>query len=303
MFCGECGAPFPEPSTEPVPAKKMKKPIPKKMILIVLVLCCAIAVAVGVLVFLVTYECPHKKTVDLPAVAPTCTQTGLTAGKQCAKCDAIVVPQQTVPALGHEYAAEEIVKQSTCAEKGIKRKTCSRCGETEDTELPFSNEHTFTETVTQEATCTEYGEIRLVCNTCGYQTTKRTDRKEHSYKSTEYEWGYCVNCGLVDFEDDAEFIDAMLSEWESDLWYYYEGDACTIYFQNCLQLPDQYVYVENVKKAQFLITPVCSGCHQIHQYRTSEWLKIADVNQEYHWTYHCETCGAETDCGFEIDLK
>lgn len=297
-FCRHCGAPFPktESPTSPVPPEKDKKPIPKKMIIAVSVLVCAIAVAIGVTVFLVTYECPHKKTVDLPAVAPTCTKIGLTAGKQCAKCDAIVVPQETVPVLGHEYTAEEIVKQSTCAEKGIKRKTCSRCGETEDTELPFSNDHTFTETVTQEATCTEYGEIRLVCKTCGYQTIKRTDRKAHSYKSTEYGWGYCVNCGLVDFEDNAQSISELLTKWESDMWYSNGDDVSAVYCRNCILFVDQ--LFEATGEVQILITPVCSGCHQIYQYRTSEWLKKIVPNREYHWTYHCETCGADTDCGF-----
>lgn len=298
MFCGECGAPFPEPTTEPVPAKKKKKPIPKKMILIVSVLCCAIAVAVGVLVFLITYECPHKKTVDLPAVAPTCTQTGLTVGKQCAKCDAIISPQQTVPALGHEYAAEEIIKQSTCAEKGIKRKTCSRCGKTEDTELPFSNDHTFTETVTQEATCTEYGEIRLTCKTCGYQTTKRTDLTDHSYQSTEYGWSYCTNCGFVDFGDSNLTISEMLAAWMPDFWYIGGDDDLCLYFRNCIPFADQ--YVEDTDEMQILITPICSTCYQIHQYRTGEWLKRVVLNQEYHWTYHCELCGADTDCAFEL---
>lgn len=39
--------------------------------------------------------------VTIPAVEPTCTATGLTAGKKCSVCNTILVAQQTVPALGH----------------------------------------------------------------------------------------------------------------------------------------------------------------------------------------------------------
>ncbi len=43
--------------------------------------------------------------VAIPAVAPTCTETGLTAGVKCSVCKDILTEQEEVAALGHDYGA------------------------------------------------------------------------------------------------------------------------------------------------------------------------------------------------------
>ena len=62
---------------------------------------------------------PHV-VVDDEAVAPDCTNTGLTAGSHCSRCEAVLVPQEEVDALGH--TAGEAVKENenapTCTEAG-----------------------------------------------------------------------------------------------------------------------------------------------------------------------------------------
>ena len=43
--------------------------------------------------------------VTVPGFAPTCTSTGLTAGKRCAVCGEILVKQTGLPMTGHAYKA------------------------------------------------------------------------------------------------------------------------------------------------------------------------------------------------------
>ena len=68
----------------------------------------------------------HAPVVD-PAVAPTCTKTGLTAGSHCGRCSATLTAQQIVAALGHDPAIDPAVAP-TCTETGLTEGShCGRC--------------------------------------------------------------------------------------------------------------------------------------------------------------------------------
>ena len=73
----------------------------------------------------------HRHTVVTdPAVEPTCTETGLTEGKHCSTCNAIIVKQETVPALGHKTELKN-TKAASCTEDGYTGdEVCTVCGET-----------------------------------------------------------------------------------------------------------------------------------------------------------------------------
>ena len=69
----------------------------------------------------------HTAAAD-PAVAATCTKTGLTEGSHCSVCKKILVERKTIAALGHYSDGGKVTKAATCTAGGLKTYTCSRCG-------------------------------------------------------------------------------------------------------------------------------------------------------------------------------
>ena len=100
------------------------------------------------------YGCLHVKVTDA-AVAPTCTETGLTEGKHCSVCGYVLIAQQTVDALGHDYGST--VTTPTCTEQGFTTHICSRCNDSYTDSYVDATGHTVVVDPAKEATCTETG--------------------------------------------------------------------------------------------------------------------------------------------------
>lgn len=66
-----------------------------------------------------------------PAVEATCTKTGLTEGSYCSVCGKVLVAQEVVPALGHDWSGKwKVTKEATAAGDGKEVTTCTRgCGQ------------------------------------------------------------------------------------------------------------------------------------------------------------------------------
>ncbi|MBQ3303650.1 MAG: fibronectin type III domain-containing protein, partial [Clostridia bacterium] len=71
----------------------------------------------------------HTPVTD-PAVAPTCTKTGLTEGSHCSVCGETIKAHKTIPAKGHNVVTDRAVP-ATCTETGLtKGSHCFVCGVT-----------------------------------------------------------------------------------------------------------------------------------------------------------------------------
>ncbi len=157
----------------------------------------------------------HTEVVDA-AVAPTCTETGLTEGKHCSVCNEVLVAQQTVAATGHTEVTDAAVAP-TCTETGLTEgKHCSVCNEVlvaQQTVAALG--HTAGETVVEnnvDSDCTNAGSYDNVtyCTVCDAELSRTKvavgklghDEVSHEAKAptcTEKGWDAYVTCSRCDY--------------------------------------------------------------------------------------------------------
>ena len=164
----------------------------------------------------------HTAVTD-PAVAATCTETGLTAGSHCSVCNAVLVAQEVVPALGHVEVTDAAVAP-TCTETGLTAgKHCSRCDAVlvaQETVAALG--HDLVNHAAQAATCSEIGWAAYnTCSRCDYTTYEEIAALGHDYNAvvtapTCTEAGYTTHtCSRCSDSYVDTYTDALGHSWNS----------------------------------------------------------------------------------------
>ena len=72
----------------------------------------------------------------VPGKEATCTEPGMTDAKVCEKCGKTLVEATEIPVLGHDWGDWKVTVAPTYTSTGTAMRECSRCGKTEEKELP-----------------------------------------------------------------------------------------------------------------------------------------------------------------------
>lgn len=187
--------------------------------------------------FYMSGEVPeHDYKVTKEAVAPSCTETGSTAEYTCSICSDVKAAE-TVQASGHNY--ETTSREGNCVDGGKITKTCTVCGNVDDTTVlegghkyvtkSYSTKDNFVDAdgskfagtltnkdIIKKPTCSETGIARYTCKDCGETidvTIAKIDadhewEKKNAVASTCFvkgtpEYYECTNCHQLKDKDGA----------------------------------------------------------------------------------------------------
>ena len=148
----------------------------------------------------------HVAVTD-PSVAATCTAHGKTEGTHCIVCNAVIVPQELIPA-SHSFGDWVTETEPTCTTEGLQYKVCSKCGERSEEVLPSS--HNYVESVCscgaiKYAYDLEFAEVDDGYSVCGIGECK----DYYIYIPAEYKGKPVTEIGVSAFSGSGRIIEKM----------------------------------------------------------------------------------------------
>ena len=193
----------------------------------------------------ITVDHVHTVVID-EAIEPTCESIGLTEGRHCSVCEKIIVKQEVVPELGHEFSAYVSDGNATCQADGTKTAKCTREGCTETTttrDIGSKKDHTFVAT-TVAPTCTSKGYTLYVC-ACSYSYfdnyvdtiphvfDKEVARAEYLKQSATctnpaqyYKTCECGKAGTASFNYGGTIAHTYSEDWSHDSTAHWREAVC-----------------------------------------------------------------------------
>ena len=220
----------------------------KKLLLVMIVLIACIACLSSCKLTNKVFPCKHKDTVTDAAVAATCTESGLTEGKHCAKCGETVVAQEKIPALGHTEVIDSAVTP-TCTTTGLTEgKHCSVCNTVIIAQAVAPQMHNYGEwTVLIEPGCFTEGEKTRTCSTCKIKENINIETLDHNFvQDEETKLFACEHC------DARIYAGHLYAAFDAEVnWY----DAYKI----CESMGGYLATITSAKE-QALITEIISSC-------------------------------------------
>ncbi len=245
------------------------------------------------------------------AVAPTCTETGLTEGTQCSMCNEVLTGQEIIPALGHNYVEE--VTAPTCTQQGYTTHTCSRCDDSYVDTYVDALGHTVVTDSAVAPTCTETGLTEgTYCSVCNEVLTVQEvisalghDYVEEITAPTCTQQGYTTHtCSRCDDSYVDTYVDALghnWSEWISDNNATYEHAGTKTRVCNICSETDTVTelregwYIFNGEKYYFVNDVYLTGKQQINSLwyifsKADGHLLYGKVRCDGNW-YYCDSNG------------
>ncbi len=241
-----------------------------------------------------TYETPvlgHQVAIDA-AKAATCTEAGLTEGKHCSRCGVVLVAQEEVPMLGHNYI--ETVVAPTCTALGYTVHTCEYCRDTyRDTYTdkiahvegtaatcenaavcavcgrsygdPLGHDYVYNAELSIAGTCVAVGTNVYKCTRCGETRSEATDYGSHDFTDAQvtYTGATCTQPGTASAVCNT-CGQTITEEFQPALGHDYVNGRCT----RCGETDPNYV---PPTPADNTSSQKCEKCGLNHNGRTGLW--------------------------------